>query len=871
MSRINGLRFPSHLAHWLLESQRSGPDDDDFLMSPLSLGHTFRGLLRRPGFTIAAVATLGLGIGAVTAIFSVVYGVLLKPLPYLAADRLVSLGHTAPGLSRRLDLGEDVPIGSAETMYMTYREQNRSFEHVGLYNAIGQTLTGLGDTQQISALAVTDGTLQALGVEPALGRSFADEEYTLGAEGAEPVIVTYRFWQDHFDGDESALGRTFSLDFQPVQIVGVMPASFRFLDWTPQPAVIRPIRSDGVQILMTGSQSSPAPLILNYPNYSGLARLRDGVTLAQANADVARMLPIWLESWPEPRGLSREDIAAWRLGPALRPLMDTVIGDVAGMLWLLMGTVGIVLLVACANIANLLLVRVDARRQELAIRAALGASRRRIAGEIMRESLVLGVLGGAAGLALAYSGLELLRALAPPNLPRAEDISVGLPVLAFAAIAALGSSLAFGCVPVVKHAFGVDALLRMGPRGAGLSRQRSRTRNVLIVGQVALALMLLIGAGLMIRTFQALTAVDPGFSDPESVEVVRIFIPYGAIQDQERYSRVYREALDRVAALPGVTEAGFGFGVPLDRRGSYLPRTIYVEGQLEDASEQPPTRRLTAVSPGHLEALGTRLVAGSGLTWADVEQSRQVVLISENMARELWGEPQAAIGKRIRWQQDRGGTGPWQQIVGVTQNVYEELYESPPSTVYMPLTTAGSDLRSVTYAIRSERAGTAGFLSEVRQAIWASHPDIVIDARSMRDIYSDALSRTSFILVLLTVAAGMALLLSVVGVYGVISYVVSQRSRELGIRLALGARRPAVTRMFVTGGLAVAAIGIAVGLVAAMAFGRWMSSFLFYVRPLDPVTYLIVIGVVLAAASVAAYLPARRAANVDPADTLRAE
>jgi predicted permease len=832
-------------------------------MSTISL---LRALWRHPGFSMAAVLTLALGVGATTATFSVVYSVLLKPLSYPDADELVSLRHTAPGLAAAIGRSADDTFGLAESMYVTYRDENRAFEHVGLWTLAGQTLTGAGDPEQIRVLGVTYGTLQALGVQPAHGRGFSAAEHGLAAEGADPVIVSHAFWQRRFGGDESALGRTISLDAHSVQVVGIMPADFRFLD-QPQPDVISPIRTDGNQIMIWyTSRGTPYALTVAPPNYSGLARLKDGVTLEEANADVARMLPMWVDAWPTGRR-SREDVTAWQFAPDVRHLKDEIVSGAAEMLWLLMGAVGAVLLIACANIANLLLARADARRQELAIRAVLGAGRRQIAGELLRESLALGALGGVVGLGLAYAGLELLAAIAPPNLPRVEDIAVGAPVLAFAVVAALVSSVAFGSIPAVKHAFASDALATSA-RGASGSLERNRARSALIAVQVAFALVLLVGAGLMIRTFLALTDVDPGFRDPANVQVVNIFIPFEAMPEPARYSLAYREIHDRIAALPGVAAVGFGVGVPLE--GREQRGAMSVEDRPDAARDVAPIRRFAGIWPGYFEALGTRLIAGRDLTWADVDDARAVALVSENVARELWGEPQAALGKRIR--PAAFGPSPWREIVGVTQDVHGDgLHERPQPLVYTPLVTAGSNLRGGSYAIRSNRAGTESFANEVRQAVWASHPDIVISVRTMQDLYSDALARTSFILVLIAIAGSMALILSVVGIYGVISYIVSQRTRDIGIRLALGAEPPAVKRMFVLYGLAVATIGIAAGLAAAVAFSRFLASQLFEVRPLDPTTYAAVVGVLLAAVALAAYVPARRAARLDPATTLRAE
>src|SRR5688572_7827371 len=363
------------------------------------LRRTARSLLRHPAFTAAAVLTLALGIGATTAIFSVVYGVLIKPLSYPDPHELVSIRHAAPGSPVAVQ-------GFSESQYATYRETTRAFEHVGFWFDAGRTLTGSGDPEQVRVLTVTDGTLQALGVQPALGRSFVDAEHSPGAGAPASVIVSYAFWQRHFGGDESVLGRTLALDGRSYEMVGIMPPGFKFLDLKPQPDVIDAMRIDATQMRRC-AECAPSPLGLGFLNYTGLARLKDGVTLAEATADVARMVPIWLDAWPARPG-QREAISDWRVAPALTPLKDDVVGGVAEMLWLLMATVGAVLLIACANIANLLLVRADARRHELTIRAVLGAGRRRIGGELLRESFVLGALGGVVGLVLAYAGLKLL-------------------------------------------------------------------------------------------------------------------------------------------------------------------------------------------------------------------------------------------------------------------------------------------------------------------------------------------------------------------------------------------------------------------------------------------------------------------------------
>ena len=476
------------------------------------LRFALRGLSRRPTFTFAAVLTLALGIGATTAIFSVVYSVLIKPLPYPNADELVQIRYSAAGYPS---------LPSPPSLYFTYRDENRTFASSGLWQPGGITLTGLGEPERVNALRVSDGIFRALGVQPMRGRSFTEEEYRPAAEGPAPVILSYAFWQRRFGGDEAIIGRELSsreillegqdnsVDSRPSQVVGVMPPDFRFLELTPQPDVILALQLSPPAEAVTGE---------NY-NFGSLARLKPGVTLAEARTDVERMLSLWLEAVPI---AAREEN---RLIATVRPLKEDLVGSIASTLWVLMGAIGAVLFVACANIANLMLVRADGRRQELAVRAALGAGRARIARESLVESLVLGAAGGVLGLLLAYLGLKALVAIGPSDLPRLREIGVYPPVLAFAVAVSLASTLLFGSITALKDALRVDTLNSLVPRGATTSRERSATRSALVVAQVALALVLAVSAGLMIRTFQALRDVDPGFTDPATIQTVRIPIP----------------------------------------------------------------------------------------------------------------------------------------------------------------------------------------------------------------------------------------------------------------------------------------------------------------------------------------------------------
>ena len=816
------------------------------------LRYALRSLSRRPAFTCAAVVTLALGIGATTAIFSVVYSVLIKPLPYPNPDELVRIKPAAPGLDTT-DLGTDV------TMLLTYRDESRTLGDIGLWSERSATLTEGGEPERVPALLVTDGTLEALGVQPMRGRWFTDEE-TFGplATGQQSVIVSYAFWQRRFGGDEALLGRELTLsgpNSGSFRVVGIMPRGFRFLDITPQPDVIMPMRIN------------PTDAAISNFSFSMLARLNPGVTPAEAHVDVERMLPIWLNAWESV--LTREQLASWQITSSVRPLKDDLAGSVASALWVLMGAIGAVLLIACANIANLMLVRADTRRHELAVRVALGAGRARIAREVFVESFVLGAVGGTVGGVLAYLGVQVLIAIGPNELPRLEEIAVHPAVLAFTVAISLASTLVFGSITALKAALHVETPLGGLPRGSSATRERSATRSVLVVVQVALALVLVVSAALMIRTFQTLRDIDPGFTRPETIQTARIWIPPTLSYNGEQGTRAQHEMLDAIAALPGVTSVGFTDDIPMGQQWDNRPTEV--EGEPIVEGETPPYRRWNYVSPGFFEAMGTRIVAGRDVTWSDLETGSRVVLISEDFARELAQEPQAALGRHVRGAFENT---PWYEVIGVVQNVHHDgLYEAPTSTLYWPVLVANRFWQpDVTFAIRSERAGTASLMNEVRQAVRSVNGTIPITLEgTVQNLYAESLARTSFTLVMLAIAGAMALALGVVGIYGVIAYVVSQRRREIGIRSALGAEPRQLERMFVRQGLTLSAVGILVGLVGAAALARAMSSLLFGIEPLDPVAYVTAIGVIFTAAAFATYVPARRAARIDPVETLKAE
>jgi predicted permease len=818
------------------------------------LRQVLRRLSRAPLFTAITLITLAVGVGANTVIFSVVEGVLLKPLPYPHAERLIGVWHTAPGIGIQ-------DLNMSPSIYFIDREQNTTFEDIGAYTGDSVDVTGAGKPEHVKGLDVTDGVLPILGATPVAGRLFNRRDDSAGAP--QTVVLSYGYWQRKFGGASSVVGRPITIDGKPREIIGVLPKGFRFLDQS-EADLFLPFQWDRNKTKL-GNFSE-----------NGLARLKPGVTMEQARADMARLLPVVLRSFPAPEGFSSSIFEKARISPSLRPLKQDVVGNVGNVLWVLMGSIALVLLVACANVANLLLVRVEGRRQELAIRSALGAGWERIAGELLFESVVLGFAGSLLGLALAYGGLRLLVAMAPTGLPRVQEIGIDIPVLLFTLGLSLITSLLIGFIPVLKYA-GATATngLREGGRALSQSRERHRARKTLVVVQVALALVLLICSGLMIRTFRALMHVSPGFVAPDAVQMFRFYIPETQIPDaqRERVVRMEEEILHKLAAIPGVSSVGFSTTVPMEGRSSndlvFAQDHVYGEGEL------PPIRRFKFVSPGFFATLGTQILAGRDLTWTDTYQKRPVAIISENFARQYWHDPQNAVGKRIR----PGNVDDWREIVGVVQDVHDDgVDKEAPSSVYWPVLLdrfegeKQSVQRSLAFAVRSPRAGSRTFMNEVQERVWSVDADVPLaDVSTLGTLYTKSMARTSFTLVMLCVAGSMALLLGVVGIYGVISYAVSQRTREIGIRMALGAQRDTLTAMFVRQGLRLTLIGAACGLVAAFVSMRLMSSLLFNVSPVDPITYITITIGVVAVAYLACYLPSRRAATVEPMEALRTE
>ncbi len=818
------------------------------------LRFTFRRLGKAPGFTTVTLLTLAVGLGSLVAIYGVVKAVLLDPLPYPAADRLVSVGNAAPGM------GEEY-LPQSLAVNAVYEDDARVFDEVGVWRP--QTVPAfLTETpEELSAIAVTDGALRALGVQPFLGRGFTASDIDAANPGT--VILSHRFWVDRMGSDPEVLGRTLRLGAYLNEIVGVMPEGFRFLDRDPE--------------LYLALQYGRANLTVSNFVFPGLARLREGVTLPEALADLTRLIPLAPERYPG--GMTVELLREAKGAPVLHSLKDDLVGPVGKILWVVLGGVGVILLVALANVANLLLVRGESRERAMAVQSALGAPRGRVAAQLLSESVVLSVLGGVLGTGLAWAGLRLLRTAGPTELPRLQEIGldagVVLPALALSILAGVG----LGLLPLAR-AWRLDLSegLKEGGRGFGGSRGGSRTRDTLVVAQLALALVLLVGSGLMIRSFLALGRMNPGYAHPEELLTFRLTIGSASVQDPAGVPAAHELLARRLAEIPGVTAVGLSTSTPMDHAHGFDP--VFVEDFPLPEGQQARIRRFKWVGGGYHEALGNPVVAGRALTWADIHNRLPVVMITEGMAREYWGDPARAVGRRI-------GTGPgpgdWREIIGVVGDQSDDGLEKPPvDIVYWPMLLEhfwaehrGDDLfvaRTMGYVVRSGRVGTPGFLDEVREVVRDAYPDRPLGSVALlKDVERASVARTSFTLVMLLIAALVGVLLGSVGIYGVFSYAVGQRVRELGLRMAMGARAGQVTAMVLRQGLVLALLGVGLGWAAALGATRAMESLLFGVRPVDPLTYGVVAVGLVGVSLLATWLPARRAAAVDPMAALRAE
>jgi len=675
----------------------------------------FRQLLRRfartPGLTLLSLLTVALGIGANAAVYTVVHSVLLEPLPYPSEDRLVAFYHAAPSL------GFDETLQSPATWF-TYREEARSFTDVGLRLNGQATITGIDEPERVPTMRVTAGTLPILGAAPAIGRSFtaADDR----GEASLTVVLSHRYWATRLGADPAAIGRILRVNGRPMEIIGVMPEGFRFVDRDPM--LYLPFRFERSELTVSDF------------SYHGIARLRDGVSIEEALADAKRVFPLTFEKFS---GGQPDVLLDAGFTPVIVPLKDRLVGSVRATLWVILGTVGLVLLIACANVANLFLVRADGRLQESAVRRALGGTRGSIARSFMGESLVLSLAGGAIGLLLAGAGLQALRAVGPSGLPRLAEVAIHPNVIAVTFVIAVLTGVVFGIMPLLR-ARSVDlmATLREGGRGGDDIHARGRVRAALVVGQVAMALVLLVGSGLMVRTYRALQRVNPGFADAASAQTARVMVPWSDVPDNAVAAERFERILSEVERIPGVERAAFSSSLTMD--GWSSADAVWFEDFPTPEGELPAARRFKWVSPGYFAAMGNPLKAGGDLTWDDVRGRRPVVVISENLARELWGSAEAAIGKRLK--DDRATSATWREIIGVVGDIRDDgVDRAAVPTVFWPYVLAdfgGDELymaRSMGFVIRCPRAGTAPLLDALRSAVRAIDADLPLaNVQTMR-------------------------------------------------------------------------------------------------------------------------------------------
>ena len=826
------------------------------LLADLKL--TLRRLRKSPGFAVTVLLTLAIGIGANTAVFSVVTSVLLRPLDYPESERLAALTLKAPGAGGLADFSNGLQI--SPSMYLTFSERNRTFQSLGVFTPSTSNVTGVAQPEEVHTAWISGGVLEALGVPASTGRWFSEADQD--PHGAKTVMLSYGYWQRRFGGDKAAIGRAIQVDAETREIVGVMPRGFKMVNSDFD--LLMPLAFDR-------HNQKLAPF-----GYEGVGRLKPGVTLEEADADVARLIPVWMDSWTNGPKTNPHFYTRWRITPAFRSLKQRVVGDVGSVLWVVMATVGMVMLIACTNVANLLLVRAESRQQELAVRAALGAGRARIARELLTESVLLGLMGGVIAVGVAYGGLRLLTAIGPANLPRLSEVALDVRALGFTFLLSVLSGLLFGMIPVMRYARArPSTAIGSAHRTASAGRTRQQSRNVLVVAQVAMALVLLVSALLMIRTFVALRNVEPGFSDARHIETMHIWIPDLLVPDAQMTTRMQNSIVNKLAALPGVSSVGFAGAVPMENNDPNWD-VVQVEGKNYEGGE-PPLRLFNYVAPDYFKTVGTRLVAGRDFTWDDIFGLRPMVMVSENFARESWGSASAGVGKRVR----QFSSSPWEEVIGVVQDVrVHGVDQDAPPVVYWPAmlnspytsqpTIAAS--RAVTFVLRSNRAGSESLLGEMQRAVWSVNSNLPLaSVETMQNYYSQSLARTSFTLVMLAIAGSMALGLGILGIYGVISYTVSQRTREIGIRLALGAQKSELKWMFVRSALVLTGVGVAIGVSVAAGVMQLMKSLRFGISPLDPFTYVMVPLILVMAAALASYLPARRAAMVDPVEALRAE
>jgi putative ABC transport system permease protein len=824
--------------------RKAGPMD----VMAREIRHAGRRLARSPAFTLAAVLTLALAIGANASIFAVVQRVVLNPLPFGDSNRLIALDYGVPG--RNLPSGINFMTWQ---LYYQFVDHARTLDGVAVYDTSEVTLTGAGNPERVRVSHGTPSLLSVLRVQPALGRWFTEKE---GVPGSQVAVLSHGLWVRRYGRDPGILGQSVTLNGVPAKVIGVMPTSFAF----PDPLI-------DVWMAAQSTRATASFLFI----VSGVARLRDGATIANARAELTGLIADLSRVSPNQSGL---------VSTAM-PLQDAIVGNVAGALWILLASVGLVLLVACANVANLFLVRSEARQREVAVRRPLGAGRGGIAAYFLAESALLSIAGGAVGLVLAWGAVQLLVVFGPTNLPRLEEVRLDGVVLAFTVGLSLVTGMGFGAIPLLRIA-PLPLSLHEHGRGNTASRGRYRARHWLMAGQVALALVLVVSSGLMVRSFQKLRAVDPGFNATSAL-TFRIGLPNHEYSTRRAAVAAHHAILDRLSIVPGVTAVSASTCLPL--AGTCFGNSVVVEGRVVDKNTFTPLAWFRAVAGGYFQAIGIRLLRGRLIDRGDVERNEPNVVVNHAFVDAAFPN-QDPIGQRVKSSTPPTsslGAPPWLTIVGVVSNTSTTALAeaTPASQLYMPMSMAGGpdipaetllgpDVSSISYVVRSATPPSA-LVAAVRSAIADIDPNLAMaQVRTLQEILDRASEQMGFTMVLLAIAATVALLLGVVGIYGVMSYVVSQRTGEIGVRLALGAEPASVAGMIVRQGGFVALAGRAAGHVTAVASSRLIASLLYGVSPRDPGVFAIATLTLLAVALLA-WLPARRAARLSPVEALRTE
>ena len=799
-----------------------------------------RGLRAQPRFLLVASLTLALGVAAVTVIFSVVNAVLLKPLPYPHAERLMNISSSAPGIGY-----DSFPL--SPDLFFFYKRHTSVFEDMAIYQRVRANVTEGGPPEVVDAAVATHSYFPTLGVGFSKGRPFSAAEDK--PESPRVVVISHRLWARRYGADPGFVGRGIRVDGQPVEVVGIAPA---WMDSPNSPDVWIPARF-------------PAnPPVGNF-GWSAVGRLQPGVRPDQAAANleplVARAMTDYIQS-ENYRAFLKEG----KYRPVVTDMKEDVVGDVREPIWILLGTVGMLLLVACGNVANLCLVRGEARQRELAVRSALGSSRGGLVRKLLVEALVLAAIGTALGVLLAWLALPLLIRAAPQTIPRLSEIRLDATVFLFAAAIAFVTSLIFGLVPAIRYTRpAMLTMLRHGGRGATDHPDRQRGRQILVIAQTAMALVLLVGSGLLARSFARLIAIDQGF-DPANVMTFRVALPQAAYPKPPDAVNFTRQLVEKLAQLPGAESAGAGSEVPL--ASSTSGTSFEFEGHTLAPGQMPPIVHFSTVAPGFFRTLGIRQLRGSDFDSGDLRDGVTNIIVNKAAAEKYW-PGQDPIGKRLRGARSDDG---WSVVKGVVADVrYEGVRAAPRPMIYFPLNASVNRApRTLTYVVRGPNVGRQADL--LRQAVWSLNPDLPLAAvRSMDEVVQQSMVQFTFTMFALALAATITLLLGAIGLYGVLSYAVSLRTREIGVRLALGAPPADVKRGILLNAAAIMSVGLVAGALAAAWLTRYLRGQLYETPPLDPVTFVGMAGVLFVVGLLAAYLPARKAASVSPMEAMRTE